>query len=97
MMYNGFLGLCKHFTSLHPRYYIIPVRVNGSAVESYFSQLKYSARGQLSAINYESSQASIETCKAVSRKRPSEIDYRDAQLDVHPVQLMTKEFKTSYN
>ena len=45
VMYNGFVGLCTDFISENPGYFIIPVRMNGSAVESYFSQLKFSAGG----------------------------------------------------
>ena len=51
---------------------------------SYFSQLKYAARGQLSAINFENAQAAVETTEAASTKRPREADYRDAGLDLHP-------------
>ena len=86
-MVDGFLGFCQEFLQNHPGYFITPVRINGSAVESYFSQLKYAARGQLSAVNYETAQAAIETSKAASTKRPSEADYRDAGLDIQPVQL----------
>ena len=42
------------FFRRHPDedYYIIPVRLNGSAVETLFSQLKYSTGGHLSSTNY---------------------------------------------
>lgn len=68
LMFQGFIGLCEHFLREHPGYFITPVRINGSAIESYFSQLKYAARGQLSAINYETAQAAVETSKAASTK-----------------------------
>ena len=93
-MYNGFLGLCADFLAENPDYFIIPVRVNGSAVESYFSQLKLGSGGQLSASNYATAQASIETTKAASTKWPRESDYRDAGLDIHPVQLKKRKYKT---
>ena len=51
---------------------------------SYFSQLKYAARGQISAINFETAQVAVETTKAASTKRPREADCRDAGLDLHP-------------
>jgi hypothetical protein len=86
-MYNGFVGLCTSFLAENPEYFIIPVKVNGSAVESYFSQLKFSAGGQLSSTNYATAQAAVETTKAASTKRPREADYRDAGLEIHPVQL----------
>ena len=90
LMFQGLIGLCEHFLTEHPGYFITPVRINGSAIESYFSQLKYAARGQLSAINYETAQAAVETSKAASTKRPQEADYRDAGLHIHPAQLTKK-------
>ena len=53
-MWYGFKGLCQEFTSKHEQYYVVPVRLNGSAVESLFSRFKYDAGGNLSATNYES-------------------------------------------
>ena len=88
LMFQGFIGLCEHFLAEHPGYFITPVRIN--AIESYFSQLKYAARGQLSAINYETAQAAVETSKAASTKQPHEADYRDAHVDIHPAQLTKK-------
>jgi len=82
IMFQGFIGLCKHFLSRYPGYFITPVRTNGSAIESYFSQQKYAVRGQLSAINYETAQAALETTKGASTKRPHEADHRDAGLDI---------------
>jgi len=90
IVFQGFIGLCRHFLSRYPGYFITPFRTNGSAIESYIRQLKYSARGQLSAINYETAQAAIETTKAASTKRPHEADYRDACLDIYPFQLIKK-------
>ena len=55
MMYGGFVGLCEEFLSLHPAYFIAPIRVNGSAVESIFSCLKYISGGNLSSTSYSSS------------------------------------------
>lgn len=92
MMFHGFTGLCSYFLSKHFQkgYYIVPVRVNGSAIESYFSRLKFSAHGQLSAINYSSAQAAVEMAKSVSTKRPHEADYRDVGVDIKPVGLKRK-------
>ena len=55
MMYGGFVGLCEEFLSLHPSYFISPIRVNGSAVESIFSCLKYISGGDLSSTSYSTS------------------------------------------
>ena len=90
IMYHGFTGLCTDFLLRHPGYFISPVRLNGSAVEPYFSQLKYAARRQLSSVSYQTARVAVETSKAVSTKCPHECDYRDAEIDIHPVQLKKK-------
>ena len=83
-MFHGFVSLCSYFLSKHSLngYYIVPVRVNGSAVESYFSRLKFSAHGQLSAINYPTAQAAVQMAKSVSTGRPHEVDYCEAKIDI---------------
>ncbi|KAK8750889.1 hypothetical protein OTU49_015043 [Cherax quadricarinatus] len=53
----GFRSLCKNFHSRHPDRAIVPLRVNGSAVERVFSQVKnYCGTGKrklkVSALNY---------------------------------------------
>lgn len=91
-MVSGFLGFCEQFLKAHPDYYIISVRINGSAVESYFSQLKYVGKGQLSAVNYTTAQAAVKTTKAVSTKHPRESDCRDANIDIHVAQLKKRQY-----
>ena len=44
-------NLCADFTSAHPGYTIYPVCLNGSAVETFFSQVKHVTSGQLSSLN----------------------------------------------
>lgn len=87
-MYYGFTGFCKYFTSKYPGYTIYPVRLNGSAVETLFSQLKYATAGQLSAANYSTARAAILTRGSVSGKKTKIDAYRNTQLDImkHPIQ-----------
>ena len=54
-MYYGFTGLCEEFLTVHPSYFIAPIRVNGSAIESVFSCLKYISGGNLASTNYSTS------------------------------------------
>ena len=54
-------GLVHDFTSSNPGYYINPRRVNGSAVETLFSQLKHTTAGNLTATNYEAAKATLLT------------------------------------
>ena len=53
------------FTSKYPDY---AVRLNGSAVETLFSQLKHATSGQLSGANYSTARAAILTRGSVSAK-----------------------------
>ena len=57
-MYYGFTGLCEEFLTSHPGYFIAPIRINGSTIESVFSCLKYISGGNLASTTYSSSLAS---------------------------------------
>lgn len=79
LMKCGFIGLCTDFTSRHgPDNYIVPVRVNGSAIESLFSRFKYNANGNLSAVNYESAMSRLLTANSIDQG----FDYRRSELNV---------------
>ena len=70
---------------------IYPVRLNGSAIETVFSQLKGIAHGNLSAKNYSSALASLVTRGSV-QSRKKRVQYRNA-----PLYLRRSELKrTSY-
>lgn len=45
-------GFCETFLSKYPGYFISPLRLSGSAVETIFSQYKYTCGGKLNAGNY---------------------------------------------
>jgi hypothetical protein len=51
--------LVKDFVSRNKGYCIVLSRINGSAVESLFSQLKYSVAGKLTSINYGAARAAV--------------------------------------
>ena len=44
-LYYGFKNLCADFTSAHPGYTIYPVCLNGSAIETFLSQVKHATTG----------------------------------------------------
>ena len=48
----GFWGFCTYFFQKYPGYFVSPLRISGSAVESLFSQFKHNARGKLDSCNY---------------------------------------------
>lgn len=61
IIYRGFKGLCETFVIEHPGYYIVPVRITGSAIETVFSSLKYISGSNPSSINYSSSLSALAT------------------------------------
>jgi hypothetical protein len=75
-MYYGFINLCENFLENHKNYFIAPIRVNGSAIESIFSSLKYIAGGNLSSTNYASSLSSLITQWNVQTNPYSEEGYK---------------------
>ena len=87
MTIKGFLGLTEDFLARNPGYYLQPVRVNGSVVESLFSRFKYHANGHLSAVNYRGSIAKLMICDAVRGKE----DYRREAIGLRGV--LTKKYK----
>ena len=76
IMYRGFTGLCQHFLNNHPGYFISPLRINGSAVETIFSSLKFISGGNLSSINYPTSLAAFATQRDIAKNPYSEPGYR---------------------
>ena len=55
----GVKGLVGDFLKRHPGYFLVLSRINGSAVESLFSQIKYSSAGKLSSSNYATARKSV--------------------------------------
>ncbi len=84
LLYFGFVGLCSDFTSRHGQsgHYIVPVKINGSAIESLFSRFKYDADGNLSAVNYETALSRFLTAASVDSKNKDNV-YRGADINTH--------------
>ena len=61
----------------YPDYFISPLRINGSAIESIFSVLKFTAGGNLSVRNYGSFRGRVITGREVITNSNSERGYRD--------------------
>jgi len=74
----------------YPTYFVSPLWLSGSAVESLFSQYKYSAGGKLDSVNYTTSRAAhlIKQCTADHHSGSS---YDHLQFAELPLQ------KTHYN
>ena len=76
-MVYGFAQFCHWFVATYPDYFISPLRINGSAIESIFSVLKFTAGGNLSASNYSSFRGRVITGREVITNSNSERGYRD--------------------
>ena len=79
----GLRGLISDFSNYHDGgYYLVLSRITGSAVESLFSQIKYSAGGKLSAVNYPSACNSVRLAADISSSHTGNSDYRDEHLNL---------------
>lgn len=75
LMVYGFLDFCTWFITAYPDYFVSPLRINGSAIESIFSVLKFTAGGNLSASNYGSFRGRVITGREVITNSNSERGY----------------------
>ena len=79
-MVYGFLQFSQRFMAAYPDYFISPLRINGSAIESIFSVLKFTAGGNLYASNYGSFRGRVITGREVITNSNSERGYRDDMI-----------------
>ena len=75
----GFTFFCETFLSKYSEYFISPLRLSGSAVETIFSQYKYTCGGKLDAGNYYTARAA-NLVKQVVANHASGKDYRNEEL-----------------
>lgn len=82
MMVSGFTQLTDWFTDHLSGYYMCPLRINGSAIESIFSTLKFASGGNLSALTYGPSLGRYINRKdlALVRNPNSEDGYRNVDI-----------------
>ena len=92
-MWYGLRGLVADFTTTNPGYYINPPRVNGSAVETIFGQLKHTTSSNLTAANYAMAKANLLTKRRTASSMPKgKDDYRSAKLCLHESDLNRKQY-----
>ena len=89
LAWYGFSGYCHEFLQQHPGCFIAPLRANGSAVETVFSQLKHGSRGSLTAVTYGSARSQLLTKHSIHGPHIRD-EYRDAPLYVQNTELPTK-------
>ena len=66
-----------------------PLRVSGSAVETLFSQFKYSSGGKLDSANYSTAWAACLIKQTVATHHSGK-DYRDKELSTSVIPLQKK-------
>ncbi|KAL9953963.1 hypothetical protein ACROYT_G041447 [Oculina patagonica] len=85
LVVNGFLMFCDWFfdnVSPNGKYFISPLRINGSAIESIYSILKFASGGNLSALSYGPSLGKLINRKGMQQNKNSEKGYRDVVLNI---------------
>ena len=85
-MVNGFLSFCDlFFNNVAPngKYFISPLRINGSAIKSIYSILKFSIGGNLSALSYGPCLGKLINGKDMKQNKNSEKGYRDVVLNIN--------------
>ena len=82
---HGFLSFCEWFfdnISPNGKYFISPLHINGSAIESIYSVLKFASGGNLSALSYGPALGKLINRKDLERNKNSEKGYRDVVVNI---------------
>jgi hypothetical protein len=80
----SFPAFCKEYLARNPGYYVVPMKINGRAIESLFSQFKYASGGKLSSITYETAKRSVMIRKNIHGPRVAK-GYRDMPVYTHDI------------
>ena len=88
----GFTALTKNFLENHPGYFLSPLRISGSAVETLFGQYKYMSGSKLDAANYPTCRSKYLANQAVHHSGQF---YRDQDLTIPVAPLEKKKYKRS--
>lgn len=83
ILINRTKSLVADFTTRNTEYFLVLSRINGSVVESLFSQLKYSVGGKLTSINYANARASVIVKSDCHADNSNNAYYRDEELYLH--------------
>lgn len=82
------MGFCREYLQQHPDYYLVPLKLNGSAVETLFSQFKYNAGGKLTSLNFATAKRSVMLKRNIHGHHSAAHGYRDVPLYTHQVPLV---------
>ena len=86
LMVYGSIEFYQYFTQKYPGYTIYPIRLNGSAVESYFSTLRAITSGNLTSTNYAATSATAQL-KRLTRASTKFSSYRKSHLSFRQLKL----------
>lgn len=88
----GFREFCYDFFRRHPNYYIVPLKFNGSAVETLFAQIKQAAGGKLDSTNFATAREACLVKRDTHGHRAAKAahGYRDVPLYVREGCLVRK-------
>ena len=89
---QGFTEFCSDFLSRQKGYFVSPLRLSGSAVESVLGQFKYNAHGKLDAANYQVARAALLT-KQASECHHCGKGSRDFTLCTQEIPIERKQYK----
>ena len=92
----GFSNFVQAFLEEFPDYFISPVRLSGSAVETLFSQFKHTTGGKLSSVSYVTARAAHLIKHSVAYHHSS-VSYRDVPLHLSDGVLEKKKYSKSEN
>ena len=87
--WHEFREYCRQHLREHPGTFISPIRANGSAIETIFSQLKHASGGSLTAVTYQSARAQLLTKRSVHGTQVRD-EYRAAPVYVKESELPVK-------
>ena len=87
----SFRALCQWFTETYPTYFISPLRLSGSAVESLFSQYKHNAGGKLDSANFSTARAAHLVKQCVTDHHSGK-GYQDDTLSTIEIPLIKKKY-----
>ncbi|XP_067042166.1 uncharacterized protein [Acropora muricata] len=93
LMYYGFREFCQEFLQRFPGCYIVPLKINGSGIETIFSQLRFSTTGNLSGSNYGYALSALTLRRSLHGHGHGKSKYRNARLYVRQKAIKRKHAK----
>ena len=93
LMNYGFTEFCQEFLQRFPSCYIVPLKINGSGIETMFSQLRFSTAGNLSGSNYGYALFALTLRRSLHGHGHGKSKYRNARLYVRQKAIKRKRAK----